>query len=280
MYKIVTCILIFLHLAVAAQDTVMVSKAPTYSLLQFPNYDKHFASIVKYGRTDIRYNPNHVKIEYTYFHDTLKFQKTYEYFIQGDSLLIINQGDSTYWKFRSLKDGNFAVKTSTAKYITTGKVSTLIPFQYTGLFYHQYKATGDTLYTTTYPEILYEKNYYYYTNNYYYTYCNEKIYSADQVTTLAQSGINGTLPDTLILERTGGYLSEPITYVRNIQFIVTSEGKIINVQQYFGNENFKIYPYYILELNEILISISPLIPATKNGKPVAMQYILPVKSGW
>lgn len=262
-----------------AQDTVIVSPAPTYNTVDYPIYNKSLASIAEYGRTDIIYSPQHTKIVYSYHYNNNVYNKTMDYQIRNDSTIqIISDQDTTVWNYHLTYDGKYHVQRIRNNYLISGQTGSLIPLLYEGQFLNIYLKTGDTIYTTNYNQFKYEANFIRINHDYYTSSVAEQIYSLDDVDTPPLLHTKVPLPDTLKRYRSEGYMSEPYTRVHSIEFIVTSEGKIKNVRQLDGNEAFSIYPDYMLELTEYLFALAPLHPAIKNGKPVAVRYVMPVNS--
>ena len=263
-----------------AQDTIRVEPTSYYSSQDEPVRGKGFASRVKYAREDIIFNAHHKRIEYCYYYDKERtcFGDTYK--LIGDTILQINDSsDSTlnqYWKYEIQDNGDYLVYRHHNGIYETGYAKELVPFILKDLYILS-GDTSDTLWSEHF--INYNPNSWHYEPQFIYPKksIKDKIYDLDKVDSTPTFLSGQLLPDTIQHYRTSYCYGEPHLMLRNMIFIVTSEGEIINIEQGFGSFDMSFCPYYIQELMIIISKFGPLKPATINGDPVSVRYSINIK---
>jgi hypothetical protein len=255
------------------QDTIKVEKSYYYKTSDLPpRNSRMFHGSMKYGREDIIYSDSASRIEFCYYFNNERncFGTTYK--LIGDSVLSI---DSTKWFYKKIASRYFLSRYLDGVY-ESGWAIKLIPLITDGLFVTTTSDRIDTLWTTAYQSG--ERN-----NPYSCPHrkinrlvFSDKIYRADRVDEVP-TFMNGDKIDTIRLKKDDLLVfSEPYMYIRTIKFIVTKEGRIVNVEQDFGSFTENDCHDYLYSLMKNIVCRSPLRAAKRKGKNVNVLWIVKV----
>jgi hypothetical protein len=269
-----TSVLASFFLALAncpAQDTIRVERSHHYTRKEDPNRGMLFAAKVRYAREDIVFSETHKRIEYCYYYDQQRICYGTNYWLSSDSTIDI---DDIRWHFVRQGRRYFVSRYFDGTY-ESGYVRSLIPFETIGLFTTTTADRAITLWTTDYrtdrasnpydkPRWIFHK-----------TKIQGKLYepaNIDEAPTL----LNGEALKPISLQRRDGCYNEPFYQVRELKFVVTETGRIINIEQSIGNIDLDFCPYYVMDLMRALIQYGPLKPAKLKGQNVAVLWTLAV----
>ena len=256
------------------QDTIRIEPSQHYTRQKSPDRGKLFAARVKFAREDIVFSATHRRIEYCYYDDNKRTCHGTAYELTSDSTLAI---DGTIWHYKKRSDQYFVDRYFNGTY-ESGFAKSLIPLEATGLFTTTTADKIDTLWTTDYstdnPARLYDHPSW----AFHQTKVNGKIYASNEVDEPPVL-LNGDSMTTisLTLNRSNGCYSEPYNFVKALKFVVTQEGRIVNIEQSIGYINLNNCPYYVMDLMQQLLQSGPLRPAKINGQNVSVQWSLKVE---
>ncbi len=274
MMKLTASIAIF-FITVAScfgQDTVKVEKSIYYTSNKEPIRGKAFASKAKYARENIVFSNTHKRIEYCYYYDNERHCYGTNYQLTSDTTVAI---DDEIWNYKKQGDQYFMERYFNGTY-ESGIATSLIPFEIAGPFTTTTADKMDTLWTTDYskdkPSQPYDKPLW----TFHKTRLTGKIYTPDKIDE-PPTLLNGDSLGTIYLGRADGCLSEPYYFVKEITFIVTKEGRIVNIEQAFGNIDLDFCPYYVMDLMRYLLQLKQIKPARVKGQEVAVQWTLKVE---
>lgn len=253
------------------QDTIRVETSVYYTSDKEPYRGKEFAFRVKYAREDIVFSDTHKRIEYCYYYNNERYCYGTTYQLISDTTLDI---DGEIWNYR--KEGDmFVVERSFNGTYENGLTKSLIPFETIGLFTTTTADNIDTLWTTDYsadkPSQPYDKPVW----TFFKTKVYGKIYDRDKIDQ-PPTLLNGDTLRTIYLTRNDYCLSEPYYFVRELKFLITKEGRIVNIEQNFGNIDMDWCPYYVMDLIRYLIQYGKINPAKVKGQNVNVFWTLKV----
>lgn len=254
------------------QDTIRIETSTYYTSDKEPNRGKAFASRVKYAREDIVFSDNHKKIDYCYYYDNERHCYGTNYQLTNDSTLEV---DRVIWKYTKQGDKYFLERYFNGTY-ECGFAKSLIPLETIGLFTTSTADKIDTLWTTDYsadnPSQPYDRPLW----TFHRTKVKGKIYTQDKIDE-PPTLLNGDTLRTIYLNRTDGCFCEPYYYVRELKFVITNEGRILNIKQGIGNIDLDFCPYYVMDLMRYLLQLGQITPAKLNGQNVNVQWTLKVE---
>jgi hypothetical protein len=270
--ELILLILLVNTLFCFGQDTIKFEPSVFYSSKEYPNRSKAFAFQAQFAREVIMFSETKKRIEYCYYYDNERvcFGESYE--ILNDSVIQIKSkfSDSIFenWKHKIADNNSYLVQRKYGSYCETGTVNSLMPFLKTGKFITQHQSSKDTLWITDYTNYNF-KGPYRTAPSYYFPKAKikEKIYQDFEVDKMPTT-IKGDSIFNISLARKDYCLSEPMTAVRTITFVVTSSGEIKNIEQFEGNFDLQYCPFYIMELMKQVLSIGRWIPGKVDGKNV------------
>lgn len=261
-----------IHSSCFSQDTIRVEPSIYYSSSDEPTLGKEFHFRVRYAREDIVYSSFHKRIEYCYYYDKERkcFGTTYQ-LINDTSLSI----DGIVWKCIKAGDKYFLERFFNGTY-ESGYATSLIPLKTTGLFFTTTADKVDTLWSTDYsadsPSNRFDNPRWVF----YKTSINGKVFKQTEVDILPKTE-NGESLKPIFLGRKDACYNEPLVYVSELKFIITKEGRIVNIQQSKGNVDLENCPYYMMDLIRYLVQLGKIHPAQKNGVNVNAWYTLKVE---
>jgi hypothetical protein len=260
-----------ISLLIPAQDTIRLEPSIHYSSKLYPYTGKDFAFKARYAREDIVFSDTRKEIDYCYYYDSLRNCRQYYYELTNDSTLTINNCN---WNYR--KEGNsFFVYRYIDGVYESGYAKTLIPFETTGLFTTTTADKIDTLWATDYatdePSNPCNRPTYFF----YKAPITGKIYPQNKIDEPCTLPNGAELP-VIYLKRNDVCYGEPLYKVRTMKFIVTKEGRIVNIEQSQGNIDISFCPGYILELTKYIKQWGTLIPARRKGKNVNVAWTVAV----
>ncbi len=271
---------IFLSVASClGQDTIKVETSTYYTREKEPNRGKDFASRVKYAREDIVFSESHKRIDYCYYYDNERHCYGTTYQLTSDTTLDI---DGEVWHFTKQGDKYFLERYFNETY-ESGFAESLIPLETVGLFTTTTTDKIDTLWTTDYaadkPSRPYDKPLW----TFHKTKLKDKIHTQDKIDE-TPTLLNGDTLRTIYLNRTDGCISEPYYFVKELKFVITKEGRIVNIEQSIGNIDLDFCPYYVMDLMRYLLQLGQIKPAQVKGENVNVLWTLKVVmdngTGW
>lgn len=254
------------------QDTIRVETSIYYTSKKEPNRGKYFASGVKYAREDIVFSETHKRIDYCYYYDNERNCYGTNYQLTSDTTLDM---DGEIWNYRKQGDQYFVERYFNGTY-ECGFTKSLIPFETLGRFTTTTADKIDTLWTTDYsadnPSSPYDKPLWIFHK----TKIKGKIYDQDKIDE-PPAFLNGDPLKTIYLNRTDGCLSEPYYFIRELKFVITKEGNIVNIEQSLGNFDLDYCPYYVMDLMRYLLQSGQLKPGKLKGQNVNVLWTLKVE---
>jgi len=270
--ELLILILFFYTISCFSQDTIKIEPSIQYSSKDYPTRSKDFAFKSQFAREDIIFSENKKRVEYCYYYDNERvcFGDCYE--ILNDSIIQIKTqfSDSTseIWNFEITENNKYLVRRIHNRFTETGVVSSLIPFLKTGKFITQYEGNKDTLWVTDYTNYNF-KGPYRTKPNYYFPEAkiNGNVYRDFEVDKIPTT-VKGDSVIKISLERTDYCLCEPMTAIRTLTFVVTTNGEIKNIRQFEGNFDLQYCPFYIMDLTRELILKGRWIPGEIESKKV------------
>lgn len=263
--------ILFITFLCVGQDTIKYPPSIFYSGKKETIRGKSFASKAKYAREDIIFSKNKKRIEYCYYYDTVRvcYGSTYE--IYSDSVLKI---DDKSWIYKKRSDKYFLYRFYNGTY-ESGYAKTLIPLEAIGLFVTTTTDKIDTLWTTDYlfdkPSNPYDHPKYIFNKSR----VAGKIYDSDQIDD-KPTFINGDTISVIKLKREVGCFCEPLFFIRSLSFIITKNGRIVNIEQNSGNFDSDFCPYYMLDLIRSICQLGILKPAKVKGENVNVKWVVKV----
>jgi hypothetical protein len=270
-----TLFIITFFLSVAScfgQDTIRVETSTYYTSDKEPKRGKHFASRVKYAREDIVFSDTHKRIDYCYYYDNKRQCYGTTYQITSDTTLDI---DGAVWHYKNQGDKYFLERYFNGTY-ECGSAKLLIPLETVGLFTTTTADKIDILWTTDYaadkPSQPYDKPLW----TFHKTKIKGKIYAKDKIDE-QPTFMNGDTLKTIFLNRKDGCISEPYYYVSALKFVITKEGRIVNIEQSIGNIDLDYCPSYVMDLIRYLLQSGQIKPAKVKGQNVNVQWTLKVE---
>lgn len=267
-------ILYFLHSTFCCfgQDTIKLEPSIIYPADIF--FSRAFASSVQHAREDIVFSDTHKRIEYCYYIGAKRNCSGQTYMLEGDSILKI---DDQTWFYRKLPTQNYEVYRYFRGTFESGTVTSLIPFTPTGIFTTYTKDKSIVLWTVNYDKWKRQNSLTDFDYIFQQTEIPHKVYEAKQVDTPPVFA-DGTPLDTfeLSLDATCMRYNEPYITFYAIRFIVTATGQIINIEQSHGMTDVSISCYMADVIRQVLF-LGPVKPATRNGKNVAVKWIVRTK---
>ena len=217
----------------------------------------------KTAREDIVYSETHKQIEYCYYFGTQRHCSDYDYEIKNDSIITV---DKIVWKFKKIND-HYYIERSSESICEFGFVKSLIPFEYIGKMITTTSDKQDTLWITDYlkynPTEVGNKPAWEFKKSK----TNGRVYSNDEIDQ-KPTLLNGDTIKTIHLTNKYMCLNEPYYYILEVQFVVTAEGRIQNIESSIGNFDLDFCPYTYMGLVEQILNLGKLKPAMKNGKNV------------
>jgi len=253
------------------QDTIRVEASTHYTSDKEPNRGKEFASRVKYSREDIVFSDTHKRIEYCYYYDNERHCYGTDYRLTSDIALDIN---GVIWNYKKQGDKYFVERYFNGTY-ECGFAKSLVPLETVGLFTTTTKDKIDTLWTTDYsadkPSRPYDRPEW----TFHKSKVKGKIFAQDKIDQ-PPTLLNGDTLKTIFLNRKDFCLSEPYYIVREMKFVVTEEGKIVNIEQSVGNIDMDWCPYYVMDLMRYLLQLGQIKPAKINEQNVNVLWTLKV----
>lgn len=253
-----------------AQDTVIVGEQFFCSSVEYPNRGKYFTSRVEYGREDIVFNQFHTRVEWCYYYDGKRYAFGADYHIVDDTTIIIGDTAKTNSKitYHKLSDTAYQVTHYYDDIISTGIASSVIPLQKKDSFTIQY-TNGDTLWLEDYSKVNWRKSYRHPTYLWHKTALSDSVFIYSELDSYPTTRNDSALDYITISPKYRGYCYDT-RRIRGetVEFIVTKEGKAVNINPDYTCIDEKIA--FIL----LLKRMEPLIPAEKNGKPVHTHWIM------
>ncbi|HYV95233.1 MAG TPA: hypothetical protein VE978_25890 [Chitinophagales bacterium] len=253
------------------QDTIRLDKSVHYSSSTEPYRSKYFASCAKYAREVIVFSDTHKRIEYCYYYDNERFCFGKTYKLTDDSVLDM---DEEKWVYKKQGDKYFVNRFFKGTY-ESGYAISLMPFETTGIFTTTTSDKIDTLWTTDYSADHQDNPYDHPKYEFHKTRVSGKIYDAKKIDELP-AFLNGDSIKEISLRRTDGCIGEPFYYVRTMTFVITKEGRIVNIEQDYGNFDLDFCPYYVMDLIRLIYQLSPVKPAKVKGESVNVRWIVKV----
>lgn len=254
------------------QDTIRVETSTYYNSRKEPHRGKKFASSIRYSREDIVFSATHKRIDYCYYYDKERDCYGTNYHLTSDTTLDI---DGEIWYYKKQGDKYFVARYFNGTY-ECGYTKSLIPFETVGLFTTTTADKMDTLWTTDYsadsPSEPYDKPLW----TFHKAKLKDKIYSKDKIDE-PPTLLNGDTLRTIYLKRVGSCISEPYYFVRELQFVITKEGRIVNIEQSIGNIDLDDCPYYVMDLMRYLLQSGQVNPAKLKGENVNVLWTLKVE---
>lgn len=253
------------------QDTIRVEASVLYTSDKEPNRGKSFASRAKYAREDIIFSKTHQRIDYCYYYDKERHCYGTDYKLTSDTTIDI---DGEIWNYANQGDKYFMERYFSGTY-EYGFAKSLIPLETIGLFTTTTADKIDTLWTTDYtadkPSRPYDNPLW----AFHKTKVTGKIYPKDKVDE-QPTLLNGDSLRTIYLSRKDGCFSEPYYIVREMKFVVTAAGRIVNIEQSAGNIDMASCPGYVMDLMRYIIRLGKIKPAKVNGQSVHVLWTLKV----
>ncbi len=256
------------------QDTLRPEPAIFYSSKTEPVRGKEFASRVKYSREDIVFSDTKRIIEYCYYYDSERncFGNSYE-ILDGSAIKINDE----LWNYTKQGDKYILYRYFRGTY-ESGLAKTLIPLETIGSFITTTADKTDTLWETDYsidnPANPYDHPGY----TFHKTQITGKIYDetgVDEIPSFLNGDpflkIGGKREDEQVC------YGEPLVTVSSMSFIITANGRIVNIEQKRGNIDFRYCPYYAMDLVRRIYQLGPVKPAKKKGKNVNVRWTINVE---
>ncbi len=256
-----------------AQDTIVYEEPYMYN--KGPNFNSRlFYSINKYGRQDILYSDTNRTIEYCYYLDDKKNCFSEDYTILNDSTLRIITWDTIEWSFRQVRDSLYEIRRyrlydrTQDSLLLSGYARSLIPLRIIGNLYTISDKRIDTLWYqdfSYYPHVPWGQP-------------HTELYVSMVPKNLIENKSGLTPPkyptgenfNLFRWKRYGGCYNDPYNIVYSAKMIVTKHGRIVNPRQIHGNLGLGCNTYEDFLLH--LYKLQPLIPATKNGEPIDVEW--------
>ncbi len=177
------------------------------------------------------------------------------------------------WKYKQLEDSLFYLERQIGETIDRGYANSLIPYNRQG---HQFITTtleGDTLFTIDYLDVERSKYNFGFKNSTikYYLPIFDSIYSIENVDSFDKE---------ILLEKRQEVENaiQPVCMYGNPEglsltsIIITTEGRF-----YFDKVVRTNNYYEEVEINRMIHTLAPIKPFTKNGKPVNVNWFLPIR---
>jgi hypothetical protein len=250
-------------IACLGQDTIRVEPSYYYSSDKEPNRGKDFYFRVKYAREDIVYSDTLKRIEYCYYYDNERYSYGKTYHILSDSTFEI---DGVVWHYQNQGDRYFVERYFNNLY-ERGFVKTLMPFETTGTFATMTAEKIDTLWTTDYSTDKPSKPYDRPSRIFHKSNIEGKVYTQNEIDVLPTL-LNGDTLTTIHLDAIAGCYSEPLYYLSELQFVITSEGRIVNVEASQGFIDLDFCPEYFMQIVYQIYEKGQFTPAKRKGQNV------------
>ncbi len=262
--------LLLLSLSLSAQDTIRLENKIQYSSEEYPVRGKAFVAQLKYAREDIIFSNTKRSVEYCYYYDSERYCHGNTFEIINENMLLVNDVE---WEYFQTDKNEFRIKREQENVTELGQAKSILPFEPDGIFYTISNTTGDTLWQEDYsqyePGNPFSKPRFCYFN----TEVEGKLYEYYQVTT-PPSKIDFTSLPTVEIDLEYCY-SQPMIDVGSFICTVTSEGKIVNIEQAIGGLE-KSCPYTIKEIISQIAGWGIVNPATCKGRKVNARWFVSI----
>lgn len=273
MKKILLIIFIIIKIVLTcnAQDTLRVEKSIYYTKENIPMRVKENSSTIKYAREDIVFSPTRRRVEYCYYFENERrcFGNTYE--LINDSILYI---DGQTWIY--IKSGDrYFVKREKDIFIEYGFVSTLIPFETSGHFTTITIDKHDTLWYTNYPIDIPSIRDEQLSIKFHKSNIEDVVYQSNEIEKYP-CFMNGDSIKSIHISQSFGCISEPYYHIKEAKFIITKNGRIVNVDQSIGNYDTDC-PNYLINLITEILKLGQLEPAKIGNENVNVLWKLKVE---
>lgn len=259
---------LFLIKSVSAQDTIKLQPSIYYESAVHKD-TRLFYGYVQYAREDIVYSDSLRSIQYCYYMDSVRHCIESVYRMKGNDILeVSNYRDTIEWKYKRRSDSLYEISAFVDGFYQYGLARSLQPLLF---FNKQVTTTSDKIDTLWFTEYVYSphdpegyRTYTLHTNT-----IKGKIYTSKQCTIPPRLQSGSAFTELTWVPGELGY-NDPYYFVRRTVFVVTAEGRILNVSE-MGNLEWSSAAVCIDFLKEVY-RYSPLLPATRKGKPVNVQW--------
>jgi hypothetical protein len=265
-------------------DTIKVEPSIYYTSDKEPFQGKDFASRVRYAREDIIFSETHKRIEYCYYYDNKRECGGTDYQITNDSTLKIDNSplgidstsdvDKEIWNYKKRGEKYFIERYFNGTYVS-GFAKSLIPLEIIGLSTTMTADKIDTLWAIDYskckPSQSYDSIWIFHT-----TKVKGKIFAQDKVDEIPTL-LNGDPLKIVYLHRTNICVSEPPPMrVEELKFVISKEGRFVNIKQSIGDIDKYGCPDYALDLIRSVLQLGKIKPAKVKGQNVNVEWTLKV----
>jgi hypothetical protein len=250
-------------IACLGQDTIRVEPSYYYTSDKEPNRGKDFAFRVKYAREDIVYSDTLKRIEYCYYYDNERYCYGKTYHILSDSTIDI---DGVVWQ-KKRRGHDYSIVRYFSNLRENGYANSLIPFKTKG---HCITTTADkidTLWRTDYWDDNVDRPYEKPLRTFHKSNIEGKVYNQNEIDVLPTL-LNGDTLSTIHLDAIAGCYSEPLYYLSELQFVITSEGRIVNVEVSQGFVDLDSCPEYFMQIVYQIYEKGQFTPARRKGQNV------------
>ncbi|WNJ17871.1 hypothetical protein [Pontibacter sp. G13] len=259
-----------------AQDTIRIGPSVHYSAEEVHRLSgKGFSG--KYGQEHIVFSPNHIEVVNCYYSGSARTCNGYHYQIFHDYLLTIRHAIEDepleIWTFKKLPHNQYAVWREVNGLIESGIVDTLIPLRQVGPFTTTSLDRKDTLWQTNDFTCM-NRRYGYYTADFNVSHVDGEVYDYHEVDT-APVQLNGADLPAVEIHGTHPCYSQPIMSINTITCIITTEGKIVNIEQALGGLEDNC-AYTLMDINRLISDWGRVQPATRNGEPVNVRWFIKI----
>lgn len=265
---------IFLVIPVRAQDTIKLQPSVFYNSAEHTD-TRSFIGYAEYAREDIVYSDSLRAIQYCYYKDSVRHCFGSVYQLKPDNVVLIStRQDTVAWSYRKYNDSLYEVNAVIDGFWYAGWASSIMPLQFRGELAAIAADRADTLWYTTYTYTPHfpEGNPSYGLNQ---TPIKGKIYKSKQCDMLPRLQDGNTF-SKMHWEVGGLCYNEPYYVVNRTIFVVTAEGHIRNITE-LGNLDWACSDVYMSFVKSLYKNL-PLMPATRKGKPVNVQWTVLVET--
>ncbi|HXC03725.1 MAG TPA: hypothetical protein VNZ86_03185 [Bacteroidia bacterium] len=221
------------------------------------------------GREIITFSDSVKKYDYCFYVDNKRTCSSAIYHFRRDSILERNQ---EVWVYDKQED-EFALHRTLDGTYEWGMAKSLFPLIMKGVFITTTADKKDTLWTSDYAAGKDRDIWPRYT--YFKTRVSGPVYESRKVDELPRY-LNGDSIKPIHVERKDACINEPLYHLEAVTFVITSEGRIVNVEMARGNLDLNWCPYYMMDVIRYIIRNPYVKPAKYKGKPVNVKWTLRV----
>lgn len=271
-------ILLFYCNFVQAQDTLFIGAKVDFSSQEARQYfGKGYHG--NYGREDIVFSENHKRIDFCYYQNNVRTCTGKGYWLENDSILKISNSNLwrvdervECWKYKKLDENKYFISRGDSTFYEFGMAKSLIPLILDGKLTTTLANKKDTLWLI---EINYLNPKLKFRIDYYQSKIDEKIFEYNEID-LKPSLLNGDSLPTIEIPYIKYCYCEPMYSITAMACIITSEGKIKNIEQAIGGASPKACPKTIMDIIIQIQNWGQITPAQRKNKKVAVRWFVKV----